>query len=317
MPFYYFLMETDAIYPMRAAVRRSGLSAHVIRAWERRYAAVAPQRSPGGRRLYSASDIERLKLLSRGVKAGNSISRIAGMDTDALMALLTDDIPPSAAVETPPDDLEVSSQTFVNEALVAVKNLDPAAMERALERAAVALPRMAVIGKVVLPLVEIIGQLWAQGRIKIVNEHVGSAVIRQFLWEAMRTAGDQAQGPVIVTAAPKGQWHEFGAMMAAVIAMDNGWRGLYCGPNLPAEEIAAAVKLKRARVVALSVVQPAQVHPLARELQRLMRLLPKSCDLIIGGRFSDTIKDHFSTPGPVWIPDYPSFQLILQKYQGG
>ena len=62
---------------MRIVTRRTGLSADLLRAWERRYEVVKPSRSEGGRRLYSDADIERLRLLYRATLAGRSIGQVA------------------------------------------------------------------------------------------------------------------------------------------------------------------------------------------------------------------------------------------------
>jgi DNA-binding transcriptional MerR regulator len=68
---------TEARHPMRVVARRTGLSAYVLRAWERRDVVVRPSRSENGHRLYSNLDIERLRLLYRAAAAGRAIGPIA------------------------------------------------------------------------------------------------------------------------------------------------------------------------------------------------------------------------------------------------
>ena len=75
-------------YPIKVAVRRTGLTAHAIRVWEKRYSAVTPVRTPTNRRLYSEADIERLQLLRRATLAGHSIGQIAGLPIDDLRTLV-------------------------------------------------------------------------------------------------------------------------------------------------------------------------------------------------------------------------------------
>lgn len=302
----------DPIYPMRAVVRQTGLTAHVIRAWERRYGAVVPHRTSSRRRLYSMADIERLKLLKRGVGVGNSIAQIAKMDTEALKALLASSPTAPPRQVKPSITRDASPQVYIEKAMEAVLQLDATAMERVLDAASVALPRFVMMNQVVLPLLEKIGRWWADGRLKVVNEHVGSMVLRQFLGEALRGVEPGAGAPVIITATPAGQWHEFGAMIAAVVAVDVGWRALYCGPNLPAEEIAAAVDEKQAMAVALSVVQPTDVHQLKKEIQRLMRLLSPQCKLVVGGQFAKSLDGQFESPAPNLVFDMLALQRFLQ-----
>ena len=61
----------------------TGISPHTIRAWERRYSALSPDRTATNRRLYSTTDIEKLSLLQRAVQAGHSIGQIANLAATA------------------------------------------------------------------------------------------------------------------------------------------------------------------------------------------------------------------------------------------
>ena len=76
---------------MRVVTRRTGLSADVLRAWEKRYQAVDPARSEGGQRLYSDDDVDRLALLQRVTALGRNISQVAALRADQLRRLLVED----------------------------------------------------------------------------------------------------------------------------------------------------------------------------------------------------------------------------------
>jgi hypothetical protein len=60
---------THDAFPLRTVAAMTGLTADLIRAWEKRYAVVAPIRGARGARLYSAADIAHLRLLARVVGA--------------------------------------------------------------------------------------------------------------------------------------------------------------------------------------------------------------------------------------------------------
>ena len=77
--------------------------------------------------------------------------------------------------------------------------------------------------------------------------------------------------PKIVVAAPVGQWHETGALVVALTAAESGWSSLYFGPNLPAEEIAAAVEIRNtvAKAIALSISHRIEIASIVRELRKL------------------------------------------------
>ena len=77
---------TDQRYGIGAVAKLTGLTVHTIRVWERRYQAVVADRAPNGRRVYTAADIEKLRLLKTLTDQGLSISAIAGQDIKACSA---------------------------------------------------------------------------------------------------------------------------------------------------------------------------------------------------------------------------------------
>jgi len=78
-------------HPIRVVARRTGLSRDLLRAWEVRYAAVQPERTAGGQRLYSDDDIERLRLIQQALEAGRRIGQLATLPTEELAQLVGED----------------------------------------------------------------------------------------------------------------------------------------------------------------------------------------------------------------------------------
>lgn len=71
-------------YRIGAVSRLTGISPDALRIWERRYAAVSPQRSPSGGRLYDTEDVARLRLLKQLVDAGDAIGEVANLNVSTL-----------------------------------------------------------------------------------------------------------------------------------------------------------------------------------------------------------------------------------------
>ena len=78
---------TAANQTVKVVFRRSGLSAHAIRIWERRYGAVEPERTGTNHRLYSDEQIDRLSLLRDVTQSEHSISYVAKLPTEKLRKL--------------------------------------------------------------------------------------------------------------------------------------------------------------------------------------------------------------------------------------
>jgi len=279
-------MDNKSLYPIRYVSQRTGLTPHVIRAWEKRYQAVVPHRSSKNRRLYSEDDVQRLQLLKKITNTGQSISQVAKLSSTELSELAQQEA--LEIIRTPKKkDLlpqQATDQDYYNVCLAAVLNLDADGLERGYDRAAIDLTRPALLRNVVVPLFEEIGNLWRNGSLKIVNEHMATSVTRTFLLNMLRATEVPYSAPRIVIATTVGQWHDLGALTVALTAAEYGWQTIYYGPNLPVEEIAASVKQSGARAVAISVTHLLDQHPLIDELRKLRKYVGKDVVLFLGGR---------------------------------
>lgn len=273
----------EAHHSIKTAALRTGLSAHVLRIWEKRYGAVKPFRTETKRRLYSEEQIERLTLLNRLAHSGHAIGNVARLPTAKLRGLLGDSTLPGAGVpgEANPTDF---APALLKECVVAVKALDGRALEATLNRGAVVLGAQGLLQRVVAPLAQVVGDLWREGVISAAHEHFTSAVLRVFLGHAARPFAGTDNAPCLIVGTPSGQLHELGALLAGAAAANMGWRVTYLGASLPAEELAGAALQNRARAVALSLVYPEDDPSLANELLRLRQLTPSEAAIVVGGR---------------------------------
>lgn len=269
-------------FSIQAAAERSGLTPHVIRAWERRYRAIEPERSAGRHRLYSEAEIERLATLNRAVRSGHSIGKIAALPMDQLRDLVADRPPAARALQGPVRDDPAAP--FRAEALAATIRFDGPALENTLRQALVTLGDQGLLRMAVAPLAQEIGERWRSGELTAAHEHFFTASAKVFLGELTRQFATPLNAPRLVVATPIGQLHELGAAMAAATAANLGWRPLYLGPSLPAHEIAGAALRNEAAAVALSIVYPEDDPQLPRELTELAALLPPGTRLFAGGR---------------------------------
>lgn len=287
-------------HPIRVVARQTGLSTHLIRMWERRYGAVIPERTDTGRRVYSDEDIERLSLLRQATLAGESIGQIANFSRDDLVKLVT-----SSELSMPKEEkgpgtrVAPSPDIYLGRCLENIKNLDAAGLEANLLSASMALGEQVFLEQIVQPLMLQTGRLWSEGSLKVVHEHISSAVIRSMLGSMAMANKRISDGPVILVTTPSGQVHEFGALMVAVSASSIGWQSMYLGPNLPVEDIMTVIQERRVDAVALSIVYPPDDPHVAMYLKKLGRLLPSHITLLIGGEAADAYKETIDDIGGV------------------
>ena len=262
--------ESSSGFGIGAVVRLTGLSDHVIRAWERRHGVVKPGRDQAGTRRYTGADIERLNLLRNAVEAGHRIGAAASLSDKQIRAIL-------------PRPPRHESPAAVDEMLNAVRRFDRPQLEHVLAREALALGPLGLCLLAISPLLDRIGDGWACGEVCMAEEHMATAQIKSTLMSLLRFGCDRVGGDMMVFATLSGDRHEIGALMAAVCAQDAGARALYLGPDLPISEIVMAARRSAAKVVGISGAMPATKKHKA-DLSKLKSELPRGVGLWIGGR---------------------------------
>jgi methanogenic corrinoid protein MtbC1 len=288
--------DVSVRHPIAVVSDRTGLSQDVLRVWERRYQAVEPTRGPGGHRTYSDADIARLRLLHVVTSAGRSIGQVARLSTEELSRLAQEDAIARAQrrsdLGSDGDTARGSSaDTIVDHAIALAGKLDSPELEHVLRRAVAQFGVTAFIEEVASPILRRVGDDWHAGRLTIAHEHLASSTIHDIVAEAMRSMARRGGAATVVVATPAGERHAIGAALIGAAAATEGWRVLYLGPDLPANDIATAAVASNARAVALSSVYVSDRERTLSELRALRALLPPAVVLVVGGSGSAAIAD--------------------------
>lgn len=317
--------RTEPRHPINYVAKRTGLSTHVIRVWERRYGAVKPVRTETNRRLYSDADIDRLRLLRAVTEAGHSIGHIAALSDEELWALAAASsvLPARIATGIPTPEpgefqaVTASAADFLGRCQEAVGAMDGRALESALLEASLSLNQFRLLDELVGPLMRWVGEQWHDGHLRVAHEHLASAIVRTFLSNVRAAYSQNGTAPVLLVATPSGQYHEIGAELAAALAAMEGWHEVYFGPNLPVQEIANAARESRARLVALGISYIADRPSLLREIQELRRFLPESVPLVLGGAAATEHREAFERMGAYCAADLAEFREVLRQVAAG
>jgi MerR family transcriptional regulator, light-induced transcriptional regulator len=268
--------QSEARHRIGAVVRLTGISAHALRAWERRYGLLSPERTQAGDRLYSEADVRRLRLIKRLTEYGHAVGSIALLDQRKLEQLVAEH------THVPEQRSDASGQAVVARYLDALAALDLESAERLLRRAALSREPADFIQSVADPLLVAVGDRWKSGELCVANEHAASAMLRTQLGTLLMDMPVEPDARSLVSATPAGERHEFGALFSAIIAGLAGWRAVYLGPDLPASEIATAVTTTGSRAALVSIVS-LSARRARGELQALRKALPARVRLIAGG----------------------------------
>ena len=292
-------------YPIRAVAKITGLSLDTLRAWERRYKAVVPERSERGRQ-YGPEHVERLLLLNQLVQKGHAIGGIASRSDQELRELLAQQPSQPAPVPAPPAEMLAS-------VLAAIENFDTIRASDELSRLAALLSPRDLVYQVAIPLMHEVGIRWHNGTLAIAQEHLVSAMLRNLLGSMMRLFRTSNSATRMVLATPAGESHEFGILAAAMLASLAGVEPVYLGPNLPAREIADAVRRTSAKVVALSITFLSETTQ--DEVRALAAAVPEGAELWVGGAGSVDLDLSNLGRKTVWIEDLPALENECRRWR--
>ena len=245
----------------------TGLSADVVRVWERRYGFPVPVRLPSGHRRYRQADLHQLRLMAEAVAQGHRPSMVVRAGEAALKRLLV-----------PMDDPRV--ETLFH----AVVAMDSDRMRRLLRESLEHLGWKPFLHGIVTQLLDRVGMAWAEGSIGIQQEHLLTEVLEDLLREQrleFRTVPDR--GRVLLCTLP-GERHRLGLLMAALAYAAQGVSTEMLGVDLPVASIAQAARTLRVDRVAVSLSIQSAGETTRRLLMDLHERLPSGCRLIIGGQ---------------------------------
>jgi DNA-binding transcriptional MerR regulator len=214
-----------ARHPIGVVAERTGLSADLLRVWERRYQAVEPSRSLDGQRVYSDADIERLRLLRLATTAGRSIGQVARLTTDELAELIREDEAARQQVDRRAESVVVASaKEDVERALELARAVNAPQLESFLRRAAAAFGVPVFLDGLAAPLLRRMGEEWEAGRLTPAQERVATAIIQRVLEGAIQFLTAPYDAPNLLLATPAGERHMMGSVLAAAAAAADGWR---------------------------------------------------------------------------------------------
>jgi MerR family transcriptional regulator, light-induced transcriptional regulator len=268
-----------ASYPISAVAKLTGLPLDTLRAWERRYGAVTPMRSPRGR-IYSAEQIKRLILLRQAVEQGHAIGQVAGLG-DRQLRELHDKSSSFATVRSGSTARE--SQDILIPVLRALERFDYAATDREINRLAATIPSPRdFVHQVALPLMNTIGGRWHEGKCSIAQEHILTRHLSALMLSLVRTYSRSNPPARVLLATPRNERHEFPILAAAMLTAVVGLGVIYVGADLPAADIVLAARRTDANAVLLSL-SAAPSSETVEELSHIARKLPRSTALWLGG----------------------------------
>jgi MerR family transcriptional regulator, light-induced transcriptional regulator len=282
--------DDPAVLRIGELARRVAVREDLLRAWERRYGLLKPVRSPGGFRLYSNADEQRVRRmqahLARGLAAAEAARAALEEETNRsdTTASVQPAAPPTAAVGPTPAGVAARPNAPVSgndrgltglagQLRRALDDLDEPAAQAVLDRLFADFTVETTLQQVLLPYLRELGDRWANGAIGVATEHFASNLLRARLASLARGWG-QGRGPCAVLACPPGELHDLPLLVFGVALHRNGWRIVYLGADTPLADLARTVEEKHADVVILAAITPQRFQESIPDLTSLARIAP-------------------------------------------
>lgn len=270
---------SQAMLSIGALSRATGIPVETLRTWERRYGFPVPVRKPSGHRVYPIDSVPRLRRIAEALARGHRASETVTASDSELAALLNLTSGATSGLAVYGEKEAVDSSALLR----LVESFDAETLTRLLSSDHPRLGTLDFLRTRIAPLVRMVGEEWAAGRLQIHHEHFLSERVGDLLRSVRLPLEEHASGPLVVCASLPGEEHGLGLQMAALVLVSVGCRLMYLGTEVPPAHVAALAKDLNARAVAVSISVANRGEVMNAHLEQLRQLLPRRVTLIVGG----------------------------------
>jgi DNA-binding transcriptional MerR regulator len=283
--------EQDGLYPIRTVSALTGVNPVTLRAWERRYGLIQPQRTPKGHRLYTEGDIERvhriLELLDQGISIGQT-RRLIETDAPAQEASLA---------ESRDSDAWSPLERRLRDA---TSRLDEAALVNAYDDALATHSLMRIHRQLVIPLSRQLADQDQGEPLARAARRLFSAFMRNKLGAQIHHQSDIARGPKLLMGCLPSEVIETELLIFAVTALSQGYRVVSLGPDTQLAPMPTAARQCQARAIVLFGERDADAQTLAGPLTHLVETAGRP--VFVGGGIADSEAERIEGQGATPLP---------------
>jgi len=262
-------------YSIRELEKLSGIKAHTIRIWEKRYNLICPRRSETNIRHYSDEDLKKILNISILNRNGLKISKIACMKSEELAEQVN-----SFARESWNFELQIESM------LVTMIDLDEKRFEKILSKCIMQMGFEDTILKVVYPFFIRIGLMWQTGNINPAQEHFISNLIRQKIIVAIDGVipPENENAKKFILFLPDGELHEMALLFLYYLIKKRGHKVIYLGQSVPVDDTRSVQDIYHADYLITYYTSSIQLSDLKKQIFQLSNVFPDANILIAGNQ---------------------------------
>lgn len=216
-------------FSIRDLENLSGIKAHTIRIWEKRYHLLQPERTATNIRTYSLNSLQKLLNITLLYNNGYKISKIAKLEEGNIPQLVNEIIARNS-----------EKHHAINAFKLAMVNFDSAHFFQTFNSLMVERNFREIFNKVFIPLLNELGLLWQTNTISPAHEHFITSLIKQKIYihtEKFQKLEPTKTDKVFVMFLPENEIHEVGLLFLNYEIVSRGYKTIYLGQSMPLENM--------------------------------------------------------------------------------
>lgn len=239
----------------------SGIKAHTIRIWEKRYNILSPERTDTNIRTYDLENLQKILNVTFLNEHGYKISRIAKL-TDVEISTMVKNVAASASVKN----------RAINSFKIAMINFDQVLFNKTYNMLSEKKEFREIFLEIFIPLLDEIGLLWQTDTINPVHEHFLVNLIKQKLYLNISKYGDatnENEDDLYVLFLPENEIHDLGILYLNFELNFHGKRTIYLGPSMPLKDMKYLLEIhKDLKFISYLTIAPLEMDSFLEEFQR-------------------------------------------------
>ena len=275
------------MYSIQNLENLSGIKAHTIRIWEKRYQLLNPTRTETNIRIYSDEDLKKLLNVSTLISKGGKISKISKLSSS--------EIGDQVEAHNSPTSSDTNIELFINNLISSGLVFDTVKFEATYSSAIISLGLVEMYFKVLLPTLIKIGLLWGKSEIIPAQEHLISNLIKQKIYasiDGLPTESNPVKKHLLFL--PPGEDHEIGLLITHYLLKQNNHQVFYLGNNIPLGNVEKSIELSNPDSLMFFVVRTWASDKLKAVVEDLLKIYTGDiyvfgANEIIGGLEGDNI----------------------------
>ncbi len=289
-------------YTIRELENLSGIKAHTIRIWEKRYGLISPKRTSGNIRMYCDSELKKLLNISVLNKNGVKISTIAKLSQEEIVDRIN----------------EITDNICIDENRIeclttAMIDLNESKFEQILTKSIIHIGFEDTVIRIVFPFLERVGLMWQTDSVSPLQEHFITNLIKRKIFVAIDglQVVNNHHSKQFVFFLPEGEYHELVLLFLCYLVKKRGHQVIYLGQSVPENELAEAIHIRHIDYLVTSVTSVMHGKQLEDYIKTIMHRFADTILFIGGAQINSTT---YNFPSGVEILNSPAdFQKKLDE----